>query len=260
MAVVHGLDQRKADAGARPDHGGLLDPQPGRDGVGRLEADPAHIAGETIGVLREDLDGFGAVGLEDPDRPRRADTVRVQEDHDLADDLLIGPPSDDPLGALGADALDLLEPLRLPLDDVEHRLAERPHQPFAVDGTDPSDHARAEILLDPFDRRGWRRAQEARLELRPVRPVVGPDTGGLNEFAGADHRRVANHGHQVALSPRLDAQDAKAIVGVVERDALDQADERLGDGSASTGAGISPTFVARRAPPHLPSRHGPRRE
>ena len=107
VAVVHGLGQREADAGARPDHGGLLDPQPGCDGVGRLEADPADITGETIGVLREDLDGFGAVGLEDPDRARRADTVRMQEDHDLADHLLIGPPSDDPLGALGADALDL---------------------------------------------------------------------------------------------------------------------------------------------------------
>ena len=65
--------------------------------------------------------------------------------------LLIGPPSDDPLGALGADALDLLEPLGLPLDDVEHLLAERPHQLFAVDGTDSSDHAGAEILLDPLD-------------------------------------------------------------------------------------------------------------
>ena len=82
----------------------------------------------------------------------------------------------------------------------------------------------------------------------------------LNELAGADRRRVADHGHQVALAPRLDAQDAEAVVGVVEGDPLDEAGERLGDGSASTGAGISPTFAARRAPPHLPSRHGPRRE
>ena len=143
------------------------------------------------------------------------------------------------------------EPLGLRLDDVEHRLAERPHQPFAVDGADPSDHAGAEVLLDSLDRRGRCRAQEARLELRSVRPVVDPGAGGLNEFAGADHRRVANHGHQVALAPRLDAQDAEAVVRVVERDALDQAGEvfrlcasrlRLAascsDGGSSSKAGI----------------------
>ena len=49
-------------------------------------------------------DRIGAVGLEDPHRPRGADPVRVQEQHDLADDLLLGPARDDALGALGADA------------------------------------------------------------------------------------------------------------------------------------------------------------
>ena len=68
VAIVHGLGQREADAGARPDHGGLLDAQPGRDGVGRLEADAADVAGEPVGVLREHLDGVGAVGLEDAHR------------------------------------------------------------------------------------------------------------------------------------------------------------------------------------------------
>jgi hypothetical protein len=84
--------------------------------------------------------------------------MRVKEDHDLADYLLIGPASDDPLSALGANALDVLKSLRLRLDDVEHRLAERLHQPFAVDGTDPPDHAGAEVLLDPFEGRRWSRA------------------------------------------------------------------------------------------------------
>ena len=225
VAIVHGLGQREADAGARPDHRGLLDPQPGCDGVGRLEADPADVAGEAIGVLREDLDGVRAIGLEDPHGARGADAVRVQEDHDLADDLLIGPPGDDPLGPLRADAGDVSEPLRLRLDDVEHRLGKRLHQPLGVDGADPSDHAGAEILLDPFDRRGRCRAQEARFELRSVRSVVDPDARRLNELAGADHRRVTDHGDQVTLAPRLDAQNAEAVVRVVERDALDQAGE-----------------------------------
>jgi hypothetical protein len=51
VAVVHGFGQGEADTGAGPDRGGLLDPEPGCDGVGRLEADPAHVAGEAIRVL-----------------------------------------------------------------------------------------------------------------------------------------------------------------------------------------------------------------
>jgi hypothetical protein len=35
---------------------------------------------------------------------RCADTVAVQEQHDLADDLLFGPAGDDPLRTLRADA------------------------------------------------------------------------------------------------------------------------------------------------------------
>ena len=47
----------------------------------------------------------------------------------------------------------VLEP-ELRLDDVEYRLAESLHQALAVDGTNPSDHARAEVLLDPLERLG----------------------------------------------------------------------------------------------------------
>jgi hypothetical protein len=180
----------EADAGTRSDHRGLLDPQPGGDDVGRLEADPAHVAGEAVGVLREYLDGVRAVGLEDPHGARGADAVFVEEDHDLADDLLIGPPGDDSLGTLRANAVHLSEPRWLALDDVEDCLAERPHQPSGVDGADVPDHARAEVLLDSLGRGRRRCAQESRFELRSVRPVVDPDARCLNEFAGIDRGGV----------------------------------------------------------------------
>jgi hypothetical protein len=51
MAVVHRLGQGEADAGARPDHCGLLDAEPLGDGVGRLEADTTDVTGEPVGVL-----------------------------------------------------------------------------------------------------------------------------------------------------------------------------------------------------------------
>ena len=91
VALVHGLGQRIGDAGAHPDHGGLLDAELHGDGVGRLEADAADIARQAIGVLGHHLDGVGAIGLVDAHRPCRADAIAVQEDHDLADDLLLGP-------------------------------------------------------------------------------------------------------------------------------------------------------------------------
>ena len=68
MALVHGLGQSVADPGSGADHRRLLDPEPHRDLIGTLEADAPDVAGEAVGVLRDDLDGIGAVGLEDPHR------------------------------------------------------------------------------------------------------------------------------------------------------------------------------------------------
>jgi len=46
------------------------------DGVGSLEADTANIARQAIGVLRDDLDGVGTVGLENPYRPSQGRATR----------------------------------------------------------------------------------------------------------------------------------------------------------------------------------------
>ena len=45
-------------------------------------------------------------------------------------------------------AYDFLQALGLLLDDVEHRLAECPHQFLGVDRANALDHARGEVLLD----------------------------------------------------------------------------------------------------------------
>jgi hypothetical protein len=56
-----------------------------------LEADAANVSSQAVGVIRHDLDGIGAIGLEDPHRPGGTHPVAVQEDHDFADGLLFGP-------------------------------------------------------------------------------------------------------------------------------------------------------------------------
>ena len=212
MALVHGLGQGIADPGPGPDHRPGLDAEPHRDLVGTLEADAADVAREPVGVVADHLDGIGTIGLEDPHRTRGADAMAVQEQHDLADHLLLGPALDDALGALRTDPADLAQARGLVLDQVEHRLAERLHQPAGVDRADALDHAGAQVTLDALERGRRGGAQEGGLELQAVGAVVDPGARGLDELAGADRGRGADHRHQIPLAAHLDPQHAEAAV------------------------------------------------
>src|SRR5260221_39055 len=95
------------------------------------------------------------------------------------------------------------------LNDLEHGLTEHAHQLPRVDRPDATDHAGAEVLLDPFDRR-WRCGLEERgSELDAVRAIVDPGSARLDELAGRDHRRVTEDSDQVALPAGFDAQHAE---------------------------------------------------
>ena len=104
---------------------------------------------QAVGVFAHDLDRVRAIGLEDAHRPGRPDSMLVQKHHDLPDHFLVGPGRGDLVGALRSDALDLPQPLRLGLDDIEYVLAECLDHSLGVDRTDSADHAGAEIFLDP---------------------------------------------------------------------------------------------------------------
>ena len=257
MTLVHRFGQGVADARAHADHGRLLDPELHRDRVGGPEPDAADVPSEAVRVLRHDLHGVGAVGPEYPHRPRRAHAMAVQEHHDLADHLLLGPGVGDPLRPHPADAGHLAQPFRLRLDDIEDLLAERPHKLAGVDRADPPDHARAEILLDALDRRRRGRADETRLELLAVGAVIDPLAGGGDPFPRRHHGGVADHGDQVAMPPRPGPQHAEAVLGIVEGDALDQPGQdlpvralSLPAGAGFPGAGaVSRPFSGRARPP-----------
>ena len=75
----------------------------------------------------------------------------MKEDHDLPDDLLLGPSAGDPFGSNRADARHLAKPIGLGLDDVEDRLPEGLDHLFGIDWPDAPDHPGAEIFLDPVD-------------------------------------------------------------------------------------------------------------
>ena len=180
MALVHRLRQGEADPGADPHHRILGDAELGCDLVGRLEADAADVAREAVRVLADHRHGLGAVRLVDPHRPARADAMGMQEQHDLAHDLLLGPAGGDARGAHGADAFDLAQAAGIGLDDVEHGFTEGLHEALRVGRADTADHARAEVALDALDRRRRGRLQEGGPELQAMRAVIRPAAGGLN--------------------------------------------------------------------------------
>ncbi len=153
--------------------------------------------------------------------------MAVQEDHDLADDLLLGPGDGDAARPHRTDAVHLPQAVGLRLDDVEHLLPEGAQQFLGIDRADAADHARGKILLDAFDRSGHGGPEEPSLELLTVGAVVHPVAGSRNPLAGGNHGGVADHGDQITVASRLDSDYAEAVVGVLVGDALDQPGEHL---------------------------------
>jgi hypothetical protein len=80
---------------------------------------------------------------------------------------LLDPTADDALRPFRANPGDFAPPARLLLDDVEHGIAEGAHQLLRVDRPDAADHAGAEILLNPFGRRGTIAFRNASLNWTP---------------------------------------------------------------------------------------------
>ena len=111
---------------------------------------------------------------------------------------------------------------RLGLDYIEHFVAERLDHLLGVDRADAADHPGTEILLDAFGRGRRRGAHEARFELLAMGAVVDPFARRGDPFAGGDRGGVPDGGHQFAVAARLDAENAEAVLGVVEGDALDE--------------------------------------
>ena len=97
VSLVGGFEQHPGEAGARALRRRARDPELHRDLVGDLEADAADVARQAVGIGGDQRHRVGSVGLPDPHRARGGDAVRLQEDHDLADRLLVRPAGGDAL-------------------------------------------------------------------------------------------------------------------------------------------------------------------
>jgi len=130
--------------------------------------------------------------------------------------------------ALWPDPGDLTQAIGLLLDDVEHGFPEGAHELLRINRPNATNHAGAEIFLDPLDCRRCRSLEERGAKLDAMRAVIGPRPARLDELACRDHRRMADEGDEIALAAGFDPQHAKAVLGVVERDPIDQPSQDFG--------------------------------
>ena len=186
MALVHRLRESIGNPRPHPRHGGLLNAELHRNGVGGLRPDAADVARQPVRVLSHDLDGVGAVGLE------KMRTARAVPTPWLCRNTMI---SRTAFCSAQAARMPAARTRPMPstsrsrggrrLDDVEHLVAERADQLLGVDRADAADHAGGEIFLHAVGRGRRRGAQKPRLELLAVGAVVDP-------FARrGNHRRLA---------------------------------------------------------------------
>ncbi len=124
MAVIQRFGERIRNPRPDADHGRFLDAQPHGDRIRRFEPDAADILGQPVRIFRHDLHGIVTVSLVDAYRTGSADAVRMQEDHNLTDDLLLRPRGDDTLRPARPDAVHFAKAAWRALDHVEHFVAE----------------------------------------------------------------------------------------------------------------------------------------
>jgi hypothetical protein len=108
-------------------------------------------------------------------------------------------------------------------DDLEHLLPEGPDQLGGEVRADAFDHPGTEVFLDPFQGTGWYHPQLTGLELQAMLTVVDPGPLAFDILARTDAGGAADHGDQLALAARLDAQHAETARFAVERDPFHRA-------------------------------------
>src|SRR5205814_8896817 len=168
----------------------------GRNLIGGNKADPPDIASQAVRVLGDQWNGIGSVGLIDPYGSRGTDAVAMEEQADLADDLLLGPARDDLSRTLGADAGHFAQSPGLLLNNFEYLLAEGTDELPGIDRADAADHAGAQVLLDALDRRRCRDLEKRGPELHAVNAVVHPGSARLDKLAGRNRPGIAEHSNQ----------------------------------------------------------------
>ena len=230
MALAGQFLQRVLDGGPGPIGTVAVDAQPGGQLVGRLEADAPDVVGELVRVLLDLGDRLLAVGAVDADGPAGADAVLGQEEHDLADFLLLFPALPDPLHFPPPDAPDVLQEVGGRVEDFQ--------RPFLVDAdnlgrqlrADAADCPGGQIPLDARGRSRVRGPDLVGLELLAVGAIDHPLAGPFQVLAGRDRGGAAHDRHQFRAALDRDLEHGEAALRIVVGNPLDYAFEGFGHG------------------------------
>ena len=155
---------------------------------------------------QEKFDPFGSEYFQDRiDYGGFPDAVAImQDEHDLANDLLFDPCIRDSFGPDYSDLFYLPETVRLGLNNVEDFLTESLNQILCVDRPNTPDYAGAEIFLDTINRRRGRGFQKFCAELQLMSMIIDLLARRGDPFTCGNRRRVANDSNKIATPSRLD--------------------------------------------------------
>src|SRR5215213_2838002 len=183
VSLVGGGLERERDTRPDPLRGSLFHAELGRNRIRRLEADAAHVLGQPVRVLSHDLDGLITIGLENAHRSRRADAMRMQEDHDLPHRLLLGPPRHDARGSHGANSRNVGQTFGSGLNDLEGVNAKGSDDALGHGRSDAAHLTGGKILLNALDTGRWCCLEDLSLELKSVGSVADPEPTRSDPFA-----------------------------------------------------------------------------
>lgn len=227
MAIGGGFGQDVFKAGGSTHNGIARNADFLGDFIGGFESDAGDVASEKVRILADAFDGAFAVSFIDADGAGGADSMGMEKDHDFANDFLFSPGVFDAFAAAGPDAVDFFEALREVLDDAEDFLAKLLDELLSVFGSDPFNHAAAEIPLDAFAGGGRNRAEFLGAEFEAVVFVVDPVTLGGEPFAGSDGGEGTDDGNEIAATLGFDLENSKSGFITKERDAFDETSDRF---------------------------------
>jgi hypothetical protein len=230
VPVVGQFRERVGHAGLHARRGVGRQPQVAGDLVGGLEAHAPDVAGHPVGILLHHLQRVVAVGLVDFDGQPGGDAVALQEQHHLADVLLLLPGFGDGGRPLGPHAQRLPQPAGVFVEHAQRVGTEALDDASGGDRADPLDQPGAQVALDTLDGGREDLCAPLGLELAAILLVGRPGPLQPQTLAGVDLGQVADDGHQVGVAGGVKADDRVAGFLVIVGDALDSAVELIEHG------------------------------
>src|SRR5664280_1932975 len=209
-----------------------------RDLIGGREADPVDVLRQHVRIAPHLLDCLLPIGFEDSHRSAGAHTMAVQEQHDFSYLFRFLPCLLNSLPAFRTDPVDGLQFRDPVLDHAQDFSSEPPDQLLGQNRPNAFDQAAAEVTLDPFNRRRRHGFHQSGLELKSVLFVSNPPALGLQPLPGGYGRQRFKDRYLVPVPSDFYPDHTEAVFVVVESDALDQAGDFLGCGSAFRDCGI----------------------